>query len=236
MCACRFELICALSVLISIVNGSAAKACSILNGSFELPGTVGNAGPGREQYLAGSVDLTNWSVMGDGDILLHKAPDIGAGPSFNFAEEGDFYLDLSGSYHNSAHATVSQDFDTIPLATFQLSFYIGSSSQQPPAATINVQLTGAATLLNTTLTPFAASTNINWSLRTYSFVADSTSTRLSFLDVSTNDDNTSFVDNVSVVSSVPEPSSLMLLAAGALSLGGFGVRRRRAEVAQSTAE
>ena len=142
----------------------------------------------------------------------------------NQAQDGNFYLDLSGSYQNSAHATVFQDFATTPFTTYELSYYIGASHQLPPAATINVQLTGAATLLNSTLTPLAPSTNVNWSLQTFSFVADSTTTRLSFVDVSTSDDNTSFVDNVSV-NVVPEPSSMVLFAVGAVGLRTFGRRR-----------
>jgi Protein of unknown function (DUF642)/PEP-CTERM motif len=233
----RFALHCVLSAFFSIFAGSAANGQLILNGSFELPGLVGNVGPGRQQYSAPTIDLTGWTVSGMGDVFLHKSPDIGtdAGSPFNFAQDGNFYLDLSGSYQNSAHAIVFQDFATNPFTTYELSFYIGASHQQAPAATINAQLIGTSTLLNTTLTPLASLTNINWSLQTFSFVADSTTTRLSFVDVSTNDDNTSFVDNISVAV-VPEPSSLVLFAVGTLCFGAIRRCRRRAVAAEGTAE
>ncbi|MDQ6632793.1 MAG: hypothetical protein M3Y82_13725 [Verrucomicrobiota bacterium] len=62
-------------------------------------------------------------------------------------------------------------------------------------------LTGASTLLSTNLTPLAPVTNINWTRQTFSFVADSAVTRLSFKDTSVTDDNASFVDNVLLVDS-----------------------------------
>ncbi len=192
------------------------EANLILNGSFEAPGLFGSSGfgPGRQQYSAPSVALTNWTVAGGGDVFLHKAPEIGidVNPSFNSAQHGNFYLDLSGSYKDSAHATIYQEFSTIPFAAYELSFFIGASNQTLPTTSINVQLDGATLLLNTTLTPLPPSTNIEWSLQTFSFVADSTTTRLSFKDISTLDDNTSFVDNVSVV---PEPRVGILFLFGA---------------------
>jgi hypothetical protein len=200
--------------------GAIAHAGLILNGSFESPGSVGNAGVGREQYFAPSLALTNWTVAGSGDVFLHKSPDMGdnTNASFNFAQDGDFYLDLSGSYADGAHATVYQDFATVPLTAYELTFYIGAANLVPPAATIQVQLTGTSSLLDTTLTPLAPLTNINWALQTFSFVADSTTTRLSFTGVSASDDNASFVDTVSVVSvvsAVPEPASGIIFLFGA---------------------
>jgi hypothetical protein len=188
----------------------------IQNGSFEQPGASGNQGPGREEYDAGSTALTGWTLGGSGNVFLHKTPDMGndTNQTYNYAEDGSFYLDLSGS--GSVHASIYQDFTTVPSATYQVSFYIGASNQQTPAATINLQLSeGANTLLNTTLTPLPPATNINWELETFQFVANATSTRLLFHDTSSADDNVSFVDNV-VVTAVPEPSTWLLIALGGL--------------------
>jgi hypothetical protein len=191
----------------------AAQAQNLIqNGSFELPGFgAGSTDVGRQQYRAGSTAITGWTVAGSGDVYMCKAPDIGvAGSTFLNAESGSYYLDLSGS--GIPHATIYQDFATTPSASYQLSFYIGASDWYSPFASINVQLTGATLLLDTTLTPAAPSVNINWTLETFSFVANSTTTRLSFVDTSGFDDNTSFVDNVVVV---PEPTSGFLLLFGA---------------------
>lgn len=174
----------------------------VVNGSFESPAESGNADIGRQQYLAPSTGITGWTVSGSGDVYVHKSPEIGDAvePHFNFAQDGTYYLDLSGS---GTHATIFQDISTVPATSYRLFFYIGASAWTPPAATINVQLTGTTPLLNTTLTPPAPSTNINWALNSFCFVANSTNTRLSFVDISALDDNSSYVDNVAVVSLGP---------------------------------
>jgi hypothetical protein len=220
----------------------------IINGSFELPGVSGTSGfgPGRQQYSAGSSALTGWTVSGFGDVFLHRSPDIGNniggafGQTFNNAQDGHFYLDLSGSFQNGAHAQVSQDVATMPFTTYRLSFYIGASSQQPPAPSIHVAITGlesATSFVQTTLTPHAPLTNINWSLQSFTFVANSATTRVSFQDVIPGDDNASFVDNVSLVpvSPVPAPPAAILAAVGFGGLAGYRRWKNRRCVPQTAA-
>jgi Protein of unknown function (DUF642) len=169
--------------------------------------------------------------------IASKTPDIGndvggaLGATFNNAQDGNFYLDLSGSYLNSAHARVQQDFATVPLTTYQLSFYIGASGQQAPAQTIDVEVfDGFHSYVSSILTPLPPSTNIHWSLQTFTFTAQFTSARLTFHDVSNSDDNASFVDNVSIVAlnsapptAVPAPPSAILAMVGFV---GLAVNRR----------
>jgi hypothetical protein len=187
----------------------------IQNGSFELPGFAGNAVPGQQQrVVAYSTDITGWTVGGIGDVYVHKYP-VGPASSFGPAEDGSYYLDLSGD--GRPHATVYQDFSTTIGSEYSLSFYIGSASSQP-SSTINVGLLGTGTLLDTTLTPLPPDGNgINWLQETFSFTSDSTVTRLSFVDMSAIDDNASFVDNV-YVSEVPEPTTLLPMGMIALAI------------------
>ncbi|MBV6457568.1 MAG: hypothetical protein HONBIEJF_00681 [Fimbriimonadaceae bacterium] len=198
-----------------------ANASLVTNGSFESPGFAGS----HLIVLPGDPSITGWTIAGDGrDIVLHHAPDVGnatGNPTFNFAQDGDYYLDLSGT--GSPHATIYQDLTTVVNTSYKLSFYIGATNENAPAPTINVQLDGTSSLLNTTLTPSAPGTNIIWTLQTFNFVADSTTTRLSFCGTSALDDNASFVDNVSV-EVVPEPASLLAVSAG---LAALSRRRRR---------
>jgi hypothetical protein len=178
-------------------------------------------------------------LSGSGDVYLHHTPDIGntIGQNFNFAQQGTTYLDLSGGIGGGVsgqHAVISQAFATIPSQLYELSFYIGAANS--PASSINVQLTGASSLINTTLQASAPSTNINWTLQTFQFMADSLTATLRFQDLSNFDDNYSFVDNVSVnlAGDVPEPGTAMLcallLVCSALGLVSTSVswRRRRA--------
>ena len=193
----------------------------IQNGSFELPGFTGNAVPGQQQrVVAYSTDITGWTVGGIGDVYVHEYP-VGPASSFGPAEDGSYYLDLSGD--GPPHATVYQDFSTIPGLQYSLKFYIGSSSYSS-GQTINVTLSEdtQVNLLNTTLTPLAPSGNINWLEETFTFTADMNTTRLSFVDTSGFDDNASYVDNVSVTE-VPEPATLLPI--GLVALAWW--RRRR---------
>lgn len=218
-----------LATLVSIIVPGFGQAQLISNGSFEAPAFSGSG----VVHLTGLQGIPGWTLSGSGldGVTIHKSPDLGnlVNPTFNFAQEGSYYLDLSGAGN---HATIYQDFATVPSALYQLSFYIGASSDHPPAATINARLDGAAPLLNVTLTPNAPAVNINWSHQTFLFLADSPTTRLSFLDVGPSgngngpftDNNTSFVDNVTVTA-VPEPASYGMIA-GASLLALAHLRRR----------
>jgi Protein of unknown function (DUF642) len=220
---------CAITALAAIIIPGAGQAQLLSNGSFEAPGF---SGPGIV-YGPFFQGVTGWTLSGSGGVTIHKTPDLGnlVNQTFNFAQDGSYYLDLSGA---GTHATIYQDFATVPSSLYQLSFYIGASSDHPPAATINARLDGTASLLNVTLTPNAPTANINWSHQTFLFLADSLTTRLSLLDVgpsgngSFTDNNTSFVDNVTVTA-VPEPASYGVVA-GAAMLGLACLARRRANL------
>jgi hypothetical protein len=190
----------------------------LLNESFENPAFTGS----HRQYWAPSLGVPHWTVSGSGNIVIHRAPDAGidtGNSTFNFAHHGDNYLDLSGT---GSQATISQSFATGIGQTYELSFWIGASNGQLPAATIGVRLDGANNLLNTALTPTAPGVNIAWTLQAFTFVADSPTTTLSFQGLSRYDDNASYVDSCSVVL-VPAPGAACLIGLAAL----VGVRRRR---------
>jgi len=201
------------SLSLLFLSASATYAQNLIqNGSFELPGFAGNAVPGQQQrVVAYSTDITGWVVGGTGDVYVHEYP-LGPSSGFGPAEDGSYYLDLSGD--GTPHATVYQDFSTIPGIQYSLSFYTGSSGS--PSTSINVQLQGDSGLLDTTLTSPVANGGINWLNETFSFIPDSTTTRLSFVDTSASDDNASFVDNVSI-SVVPEPTALLPIGLIALA-------------------
>src|SRR5262249_31362298 len=126
------------------------------------------------------------------------------------------------------HATLYQDFATVPLQAYELSFFTGAAFA--PSATINVRIDGATSLLDQTLAASAPATNIVWTDERFTFVANSTTTRLSFRDVSGSDDNVSFVDNVAVnlaAGAVPDPSSALMALIGTSLVAVRAVRRSR---------
>ena len=63
----------------------------------------------------------------------------------------------------------------------------------------------------------------------YGFISDTPITAIRWTTTAGGQLNTG-IDNILVAASVPEPSSLALIAAGILALFGLGVMRRRAEV------
>ena len=190
----------------------------IQNGSFEQPAAFGNHGPGRQQYYANSTALTGWQILGEGDIFIHKASIMGAEDStFGPAQDGDFYLDLSGS--GVPHAIISQNFPTVAQKLYALTFYVGASDQTTPSSTINVQITGKSLLLNKVITPIAPSSAINWSEQSFKFVADSDVTQLSFVDTSSSDENASFVDNIVIQPATTTLVNMALIPKGSYQMG-----------------
>jgi uncharacterized protein DUF642 len=212
----RALTVCGVIVFIVLCSGTARA--SVVNGGFELSvvDDTTAAGSGRQTFASGSTGINGWVISGPGDVYLHKSPQIGTaiGSTFNFAQDGNQYLDLSGGIGGGTagmHATVSQSVATVVGQSYLLEFYIGAATS--PSATINVKLDGASSLLNQTLTAVPPTANIVWTKQSFSFTADSITTTLSFVDLSGFDDNHSFVDNVSIVGVVPEPSSFFYWSA-----------------------
>lgn len=222
-------------MLVSAALATNSYAGLITNGSFESFGAGADGGAGRSVYVAGihTNEITGWTLSGDGDVYLHHTPAIGnaIGENFNFAQDGETYLDLSGGIGGGVagrHATIFQDFATTTAQSYVLTFYSGAALTSV-APTINVQVIGANPIFNQTITALTPSTNINWIRHEFTFVADSSTTRLSFRDLSSSDDNVSFVDNVSVnpsVNSVPEPSSWVGLLSMSTALVFYRARKK----------
>ncbi len=188
------------------------------NGSFEAPG-FSNA----VSYITSTNnDIVGWSASSPSsrNIAVHKTPDVGAalGAEYNFAQEGNYYVDLSGNGTN--HPTLSQGFPTWQGFDYVLSFYYGAATNSP-SAVINVQIYDERTNLNVTLTPMASTNgNILWTRYEFIWTAHANNTVLRFRDISTQDDNSSFIDNVSVM---PYPSQLGPFRIVSLTYGPHGL-------------
>ncbi|MFS0738151.1 choice-of-anchor C family protein [Sphingomonas sp. 1P06PA] len=189
-----------LSIATMALLPGVANAAAFQNGSFE-------DGPDAGSFItlsAGDTSVTGWTV-GAGTVDY-----IG---SYWVASDGTNSFDLSGNGIGS----ISQTFDTIAGLTYNVTFDLaGNPAGDPATKTLLTMATGGSTQTDTfTVTGANTLANMGWQTFSYSFVAQSASSTLTF----SSDTATAFgpaLDNVTVTA-VPEP------AAWALMIGGFGL-------------
>jgi len=208
----------------------AAFADLITNGNFEAPTTPAVPPGDSYQFFTGS-SFPGWDVVGVGGVELISGPFSSFGFKFP-AEDGNFWLDLTGYVSNSATG-IQQTVATWVGTVYDLSFWVGNQFNPGglwgTSSTVEVFVGGVSqgSFTNTG----GAGTNIqNWQQFILGFTASSTSTPIKFLNKDFAD-NTNGLDNVELLAegsppppSLPEPSTLSLLGQG---LVAFVVARRR---------
>jgi choice-of-anchor C domain-containing protein len=205
-------LVIAAFLSVVLIGPGKAKADLIVNGGFETPVLT----PGQSQTLsAGDSSMAPWVLTaGSVDVVQN-----GYWP----ANQGNNSIDLNGV----SPGTIQQTFATNPGVTYALTFAYACNADVVDVdhslftGIGHVTVSGASTLLDTTVS-HSGSSRANMSYQIYSgnFVANSSSTTLQFQDASNAGTHGLVLDSVSV-NSVPEPSTLALLAAVPL------LRRRR---------
>ena len=212
--------------LVAFLAAAPARAGLITNGGFEQPG-----GQTADLFLpAGSTSLTGWTIVsGSVDVV----PSTGSWPAY----EGNQSLDLDG--HSAG--TIEQTFSTTAGVTYRLTFAYGNNPGGGAAKagdpivlprTATVSVVGTSTLLSQDISHGTSTkSNMDWTVFVGTFTADSATTTLRF---TSTDEPTSYggiaLDAVDV-RAVPEPSGLALLGAGAASLAGCVVWRRKSAAA-----
>jgi choice-of-anchor C domain-containing protein len=180
----------ALALIATIALAGPAWAFSgPTNGSFES-GTYLDGGAGFEQLNAGDTSLDGWTVdSGSVDWIGTYWP----------AQDGAMSIDLSGS----DAGTLSQTFDTTIGNTYTVSFALSGNPAGPPTVkTLDVSATGGAPARYTYDVTGNDLTNMNWTQATYSFLATSASTTLSFISRTAGAYGPA-LDNVVVTETVP---------------------------------
>jgi choice-of-anchor C domain-containing protein len=191
---------------------------SVVNGSFEL-GSPSDGRQGLTTVSSGSTNITGWTVGGNGIDWI--------GPYWQ-AASGTKSIDLSAlsagsiSQDNIA-TTVGQQY----RVTFDMA---GNPDGGNVVKSLNVQATNGGTTQTYTFdTTGKSKTNMGWTTYLYDFFATSSSTTLSFTSLDTGPYGPA-LDNVSIqVIPVPEPASIL----GVAAVAGLSVRtlRRRKAVA-----
>lgn len=204
-------------VTLGLLATCAAHADFITNGNFES-GTFAPPGNQTQTLAPGSTALSGWQVVNDSIAW------IGVGDPWGLdAQSGNMFLDLSDYSAGAPFGGIQQTLSTTPGYKYAVSFWLGSSTAWGRPAALTVSAAGQSA----TFTSANIGSNNDWQRFSFSFVANSAATVLSFVGASGV--NYIGLDNVDVTATaVPELSSSLMLLAGLAVLGtGMGERARR---------
>ncbi len=177
--------------------GDACDSCTlpgslIDNGSFEVPPVPAG------QYInfaAGSTAITGWTVVGVDSSVVNAVMQNGI--MFQAQDENQ-WIDLAGINSNSMFSGVTQDVATIIGGVYELSFYVGSATDNFFffASTVDLSIDGGARVGYTN--PTTPTNMLDWKLFAVEFTATSTTTNLTFFNGSAPNNYLSGLDHVSL--------------------------------------
>jgi len=161
-----------------------------------------------------SGDLTGWTLGGAGGTVVVSGPFS----YYSGAEDGTWYVGLGPV---GGDGTLSQTFSDTAGAPYTFSFWFASNGDNPSDFSAYWNGTQLLSLTN-------PNTGINWTEFSYAVTGTGSDTiQFNFRD----DPAWMALDNVSVspvTPTTPEPSSLLLLGSGLLTVGGVVRRKFRA--------
>jgi choice-of-anchor C domain-containing protein len=185
-----------------------AQASLITNGSFES-GTFDGAS--FDTVNAGSNVITGWTVGGN------SVDWIGG---YWQPKDGSRSIDLAGNGPGS----LSQSFATVSGQSYLVQYWMAGNPDGAPT----VKHLDASVVVDVSSSSFDdtgfTKANMGWTLKSFSFFANSTTSTLTFLDTDTGPYGPA-LDNVSVTA-VPEPATWAMMILGFLGIGFVAYRRK----------
>ena len=190
-----------------------AQAVNLINnGSFENSSL--GSGFGYLPLYAGSTAINDWTVTSATIDYIYGQWQ---------ASNGNFSLDLSGNGGPAGAGIIAQTFATTQGNQYLVGFDLaGNPEGGPTVKTLRVSAGGSSQDFTFDITG-KTTTNMGWSPQTFSFVASSTSTTLSFASLDSSGTGPT-LDNV-VVTAVPWETDALPVV-GSTILFGFGVWRK----------
>ena len=200
---------------------ASANAVTLVNGGFELSGNANASSQSFLELSAGSPVITGWTVAGMGVDLV--------GSNYWSASEGIQSVDLS----RRGAGSISQSFATITGNAYLVTFDLSGNPYGGVDDKISVLTFSGNEPVNQvySVTAVNSPTNMLWETYGFNFIATSALSTLTFA----SGENSRFgpaLDNVGIAdmggsgSTVPEPSTWIMLLAG-FGLVGASARKRR---------
>jgi hypothetical protein len=213
-------------VLLVVAGSSTARADFVVNGSFEAvqigaPFDSGNP-----------ADVPGWTHSGSGgDALLWAIGYVDGGGSVTVAGDGRQFVTLGSGFNQPpAFAAWSQTMTGLTAGdSYLLRFKMAAEGDDSGPQSLTAGFTsGSSTGPQNFFAVNGANYWRNWIPESMTFLATSSSVTLQF---SVNQSFDVGIDAVSVVQSVPEPSTLAILGGLVVSAVPFALRRSRRSAA-----
>ena len=164
-------------------------------------------------YQLNWVPPANWTSPGPGTVDLIGQTTTQT--AFNFYPGNDGYVDLDGS--NAVSGTLQTNISFLP-GVYDLTFSLGGNARGDVATTTVISLGSFSEQITL---------NSDDPLQQFSFAFSTTGGNLTFSDLPSGNGNIgNILDNVSLASAVPEPSTWVLMILGFLGVGLMAYRKR----------
>jgi len=218
------------ALLASTFGISGARANIIVDGSFEAPkiafafyenygANTNQANYGGTSFDTGAwVIPTNTNATNNVDIVSNLPGTVFPAPTL---DGGHQYLDLVGYGSNGE---IYQNLTTTIGQTYKLTFAYGNNPGNSPSQAL-VTVVGDPGVSSLLTHSISTTGDIGWTIFSGTFVADSTSTKLDFLETFGANNAGILLDDINV-SAVPEASTWAMMILGFMGVGFLAYRRK----------
>jgi hypothetical protein len=221
------------AVAITALSATAAGAGPLVNnGDFANVGNVwtNNTGLGSDDIqTGGGVAPPGWTVVNNNEFWFSSTNDY-SGLTSSPGNASVYAIDLTGQANSKPYGGLEQTIATTPGDKYVMTFDLGSSLMWNDATTGQAALTASAAGSSKLFT-LAPSSDDTWVTETLDFTAIGSSTTIEFLADSDFTSRYTGLDNVSVLSAVPEPATWATMLLGFVGIGGVMRLRRKPALA-----